>query len=114
MDCRRRLEPRQDPASYGPRPARGNPGLRQPQGPPARARPARRPALLRAGAGDEVREDLDVLLRQRLSRRGHVAVDVGARHRLEAAQLRPEVLELLAGEARDVLLAEEPGAVALR
>ena len=51
--------------------------------------------------------------RERLRRRGHVAVDVEAGLCLEAEQLRAQVVGALAGEPRDVLLARELGAVAL-
>ena len=60
------------------------------------------------------RERFDVGRRQRLRGRGHVAVHVEARARLEAEQLRAQVVGLLPGQARDVLLALQLGAVALR
>ena len=43
--------------------------------------------------------------------RGHVAIDVAARPRLEQLELRREVFDLLAGDARDALLALQTGSV---
>src|SRR6185295_10172630 len=71
------------------------------------------PRLLSADAGQKVGQDFDVLRAERLSRGGHVAVDVGPLLRLEGPELGEQVLVLLPREPRDVLLAEELRAVAL-
>jgi len=47
-----------------------------------------------------------------LRRGGHIAVHVIARARLESLELRAQVLALLAGEPRDMLLALERRAMA--
>src|SRR5262245_33529072 len=70
-------------------------------------------ALLRAEPRDIVGEDLDVLVLERLGGGGHVAVKVGALFRLELAQLRKQVVVLLARYARDVLLPAQRRTVAL-
>src|SRR6266436_1258204 len=57
--------------------------------------------------GKIVGEQLDVLLRQRLRRHRHAAVEIGGRLRLEAAKLLEEVLLLLAGQSWNVLLAHQ-------
>ena len=69
--------------------------------------------LLRVQAREIVGEDLDVLVGKRLRGGSHVAVKIRASLRLELAQLRKEILVLLARKARNVLLAEEPRAMAL-
>src|SRR5439155_1093209 len=66
-----------------------------------------------AQAGDVVDQHVDLLLGERLRHLRHVAVDIGARATLKAAQLRAQVLRLLAGDARHVLLALQARAVAL-
>src|SRR5882724_6306257 len=88
-----------------------------PSAPPRSRRfmPARASKLWTGGQPCEVvGERLEVLLRHGFRRGGHVAVHVGARARLEALQLDAQVRVLLAGEARNVLLAEQARPVALR
>ena len=51
-----------------------------------------------------IRKCFDVCIGQRLRGGGHLAIHVEARGRLEAAQLRAKVIELLSGEPRYVLL----------
>src|SRR5207237_1102783 len=63
--------------------------------------------------GEIVGQDLDVLLRERVRGRGHVAVDVGPRARLEAPELREQIVRLLSRQARNVLLPQQLASVAL-
>src|SRR5205085_10517913 len=70
--------------------------------------------LQRSESSNIVDEHIDVLVRQRLRGGCHVAIEVRARLGLEAAQLRFQILELLPGESRDVLLTKQRGAVTLR
>src|SRR5262249_10532632 len=72
-----------------------------------------RPSLL-PQARDEMRQAHDVVGAQRLGGDRHGAVEIRGRLRLEAAQQLEEVVEVLAGEARRLLLADEPGLVAGR
>src|SRR5882762_10062755 len=67
----------------------------------------------RGEAGKIVGQYFDVLFREQLCRRGHVPVEIGSGLVLEAAQLRSQIGELLAREPRNVLQAEECGAMAL-
>src|SRR5262249_54997664 len=76
-------------------------------------RGAMRPSLLRAQSRDVIGKGLDVLVLERLGGSGHVAVEIGALPRLELAQLRQEIVVLLARNARDVLLSAQRRTVAL-
>ena len=62
--------------------------------------------------GNVIHQRVDVVLRQRLRGGRHVAVKIGASLSLEATQLHFQVLELLTGETRDVLLTQQRLAVA--
>src|SRR5712671_6165509 len=63
-------------------------------------------------ARDVMREILDVLLGDGLGDAGHVAGIVGARARLEGLELLDHVLGVLAGDARNLVLAGESSQVA--
>src|SRR5437870_3304851 len=67
----------------------------------------------RGEAGKIVCEYFDFIFREQLCRRGHVPVEIGSGPRLEAAQLRSQIGELLPRQPRDVLQTEECGTMAL-
>src|SRR5215470_13276462 len=99
-----------------------NDGVGRAPGSPARARKdvwQQPPAKLlrlgrRAQAGEEVHEAHDVLVEQRLDGHGHGAVEIRRRLALEAAEEPEEVIVVLAGQARNLLLPGEIGTMAGR
>src|SRR5215831_1732113 len=66
----------------------------------------------RAQAGQEVHEAHDVLVAQRLHGHGHGAVEIRRRLVLEAAKEPEEVIVVLSGQARNLLLSREIGTMA--
>src|SRR5262249_8596357 len=66
----------------------------------------------RAQAGQEVHEAHDVLVAQGLRGHGHGAVEVRRRLGLEAAEEPEEVVVVLSGQSRHLLLSREVGAMA--
>src|SRR6185312_3949253 len=64
----------------------------------------------RCQAGNVIGERGDLRIGQSLHRRGHVAVDVAPCTRAEALELRGKVFDVLAGDARDAVLAGQGGA----
>src|SRR5215470_12025183 len=66
----------------------------------------------RAQAGQEVHEAHDVLVAQRLHGHGHGAVEIRRRLALEAAKEPEEILVILPGQPRHLLLSREIGTMA--